>query len=320
MKYLIQIFVFLVVTQSGAQNFNLKLASNIWPPFTNTDEKSAVAMDIVSEALERSNISVSNKVMVFEDVLTSISEGLVDGSPALWKSDEREEYMFFSEPYLFNQLILVGKKGSKVNVSEFLELEGKKVALVGSYAYGEKTQGIDQVDFISGKNDQENLSKLLKGKVDYMLVDALLIQFLLKYQADDVNKHLEIGNKPLVVRSLHFGIRKDYANAEKIISDFNAQIATMKEDGSYNRILHLNWIRTDIDGDGKMELVLSGTNAGTNAPISSYSLNSNPVMEDDSVGYFIDGKRYTNWDHVPAQYKVEIQPIRYDFDLMSFNF
>ena len=46
----------------------------------------------------------------------------------------------------------------------------------------------------------ENIHLYLEGKkVDYILVDALLIQYLLKYQVNDVSEFLEIGNKHIYI-------------------------------------------------------------------------------------------------------------------------
>ncbi len=41
--------------------------------------------------------------------------------------------------------------------------------MVGHYAYGEEIDSAQGVFFVSGRNDQENLDKLLTGDVDYML-------------------------------------------------------------------------------------------------------------------------------------------------------
>ncbi len=321
MKYLLQIFVFLSFTQVMAQDITLKLASNVWPPFTNISEKNAVASDLVAEALHRSGIKVNNEIVEFDEILSSIKTGAVDGIPALWENHNRDGFMLFSEPYLYNQLVLVSKKGAPVNLSSFSELKGKKVAVVGAYAYGDKLNQTEGLELVLGKNDQENLSKLLKEEVDYMLVDALLIHFLLRHQPEEVEEHLEVGSQTMLVKPLHFALHKDYPNAAEIIADFNKQITTMKSDGTYNRILHLNWIRIDVNGDGKMELVLHGVHAGETAPISSYNLMSHDAdATKDSIGYYIDGKHYTSWDHVPAHYKVDMELIRHDFDVMSFNF
>jgi hypothetical protein len=148
-------------------------------------------------------------------------------------------------------------------------------------------------------------------QIDYMLVDALLIQYMLKYQINDVTEHLEIGNIPVRVKSLHFAIRKDIVDGERIMTLFNEEITKMIADGSYNEILELNWIKSDIDGDGKMELVLQGDHAGTKQPMNTYSIladepNSQPI--NDSYRYYIDGEIYEGWENIPDKYKIKVSP------------
>ena len=43
------------------------------------------------------------------------------------------------------------------------------------------------------------------------------------------------------------------------IEKFNAEIKKMQADGTYNIILRLDWIRADVDGDGRTELVAGNT-------------------------------------------------------------
>ncbi|WP_020527994.1 substrate-binding periplasmic protein [Flexithrix dorotheae] len=307
MKLILLFCLILTSFSVFSQNYQVKLASDIWPPFTNIKGEKTFASDLVKEALRRSATGETTEILDFQDVLSKIKEGEYDGSAALWKSAEREEYMLFSVSYLQNQLILVGRKGNDVSAASLSELNGNKVAVVGNYAYGEEVENAKGVEFISGKNDQENLEKLLKGETDYMLVDALLIQYLLHYQREEAAQYLEIGTTPLITRSLHFALRKDLPNAEKIIEGFNEQIVKMVIDGSYNRILQINWIKTDVDGDGKLELVLNGNQAGQVAPSSSYNvfLNNEPSLTHSSTSnrYYVEGNIYHNWDNVPEQYK-----------------
>ncbi len=51
------------------------------------------------------------EIKKFTDVVKGINSGEFDGSPAFWISDERQEKYLFSKPYLYNQLVLVGRKG-----------------------------------------------------------------------------------------------------------------------------------------------------------------------------------------------------------------
>ena len=95
-------------------------------------------------------------------------------------------------------------------------------------------------------------------------------------------------------------------DAELIIEKFNAHIVEMVKDGSYNRILHLDWVKADIDGDGVPELVADGKYAGISEPSSGYSILH---MESDTVSdtqnrYYVEGRIYEAWDQLPATYKV----------------
>ncbi len=304
-------FGFLILMMLGlgamAQTSKLQLASDVWPPFTDMEGKRAVALSLVQEALQRGGFTVEVEILAFGDVMKGIEAGEVDGSAALWRSPEREDYLLFSEPYLENRLILVGREGSDVSPTDFSALRGKRIGLVEDYAYGKNVNSAGEVEFVEGPSDQANLEALLRGELDYILVDGLLINYLLEYQADEAGQYLELGTTPLARRTLHFAVRKDRQGAEYIIQRFNAQVKSMIADGSFNRILQLNWIRSDVDGDGQEELVLGGKEAGVNPPIYNYDLllgDSAMASQAPPLRYYIDGKVYESWEDVPARYKV----------------
>ena len=264
-------------------------------------------MVLAQEALYRSDINSEIEFGDWNQILEKIDKGELDGSPALWETPERKERFYLSKPFLYSQLILVGRKGSDVSSTSFEDLEGKKIGVVQDYPYGE-FKGRDKVELIKGKGNQNNLEKLLSDEIDYMLVDALIIQYMLKYQLNDVTTHLAIGQEPLLVKSLHLGLRKDVENAEEILKKFDEEIAEMIADGTFNDILEVNWVQADIDGDGVVELVLGGDLAGTSAPQNIYGL-----MMDESFRqkqgpkqYYVDGKMYESWDDIPKSYKLDL--------------
>ncbi len=287
-----------------AQPDRLLLASDVWPPFTNVEAGQRVAIGLVVEALKRDQVVAINEIVDFGQVTTGIETGKYQGSAALWISDERKDQLVFSEPYLQNRLVLVGRKGADVSAATFDDLTDQKVAVVGNYAYGAELDAAEGVEFVDGESDQQNLRKLLAEEVDYMLVDALLVQYLSIYHRQEIGQYLEVGTNPLMVRSLHLGLRKDVEGVEVIIENFNRRIQEMAMDGTYNRILQVNWIKVDADGDGKLEYVLRGTQAGQVAPATGYSLfSSSGAAAAGADQYMINGKVYKGWDAVPNQYK-----------------
>jgi len=317
------VYFFLGLSLTGiAQITELQLASDIWPPFTNKEPHRSFALDLVNEALGRTGITANTEILEFEDVMEEIRSKKFDGSAALWHSKDREEVLLYSVPYLQNQLIIIGRKGADVSMTSFAELNGKRVGVVGNYAYGSDVDDASNVILVPGDNDQQNLERLLTNVIDYMLVDALLMQYLMTHQKDEVIKYLQVGTKQLFKRSLHFAIRKDLPGAESIIERFNQGVIKMVTDGSYNRILQLNWIRADVDGDGKLEMVPSGARAGKAAPTSSYDVwfqDASPPPTNNR--YYIEGQIYQGWDNVPPEYKVQpVSETQEDFKLMKFSF
>lgn len=285
------------------QNQELKLASDEFPPFTDRAGQKSFALELVGEALERGNVKSHTDIVLFEQVLDGIDSGTYDGSAALWKSEDRETYLLYSDPYLENRLVLVGRRGSDVSAATLSELQNKRVSVVSGYAYGSDIYTTPGISIIFGKSDQENLERLLEGKTDYMLVDELLIQYLLQYQHEEVRKYLEVGSNAIILQPLYLAILKNTDGAQSIIDDFNENIAEMMSDGTYNEILELNWIQYDVDGDGLLELVMKGEEAGVDAPVHYYSLMSVSGLKEEEDRYYINGQLYNGWDEVPQKLK-----------------
>ena len=51
------IILLLIASNVLAQNDTLKLASDVWPPFTNIESEKAIALDIVEEGLKLGNVT-----------------------------------------------------------------------------------------------------------------------------------------------------------------------------------------------------------------------------------------------------------------------
>ena len=290
----------------AAETPKVRLASDTWPPFTSKAGETRLAIDLVHKALERAGIGADTTVGEWTDVIAGLRNGRFDGSAAIWHSAERETYLLFSEPYLENRLVLVGNKGSDVSAASLSDLAGKRVAVVEQYAYGDSVEATEGPVFIEGPSDQHNLQKLLAGEVEYMLVDELLIRYLVEHQQEEAARLLQIGDSPLVSRALHLAVRRELPDADSLIEKFNAEIREMLTDGTYNVILRLDWIRADVDGDGRPEFVARDTQAGQAAPTEGYSIIST-IPRESSVkldgGYFIDGRVYESWEAVPERYK-----------------
>ena len=291
-----------------AQATELSLASDVWPPFTDIFKQTRFAIDIVHSALGRAGIKADTEILDEWTVPSDLKAGKYDGSGAIWKTADREDFLVYSEPYLENRIMLVGQKGSDVSAEDLSALSGKTLLLVKGYAYGEILDQATGVNIIYGSNDIENIKSLLDGDADYILVDELLVHHLAKEMNTTVEEHIAVSSKPLTVQPLYFAVRKEVPGAEAIIDSFNKQIRVMQADGTYNRILRLSWIRVDVDGDGKMELVQGGEKVGPDAPVGAYDIAYTQRSLSEVEGrkrYWINGKLYEDWGNVQEDYEIQ---------------
>jgi polar amino acid transport system substrate-binding protein len=245
----------------SAQAPPLKLVSTAWSPFTNAPGQARFALDLVETALGRINVTATTTIVEASEFTPLLLRGPYDGSAAAWKDAERESVLLFSQPYLENRLILVGRKGADVKASTLGALKGKRIAIVGGYAYGD-IEGAGPV-FVRSQSEEDSLTQLLQSKVDYTLMDELVVQYILSNYAKEAKTRLELGVTPMVTRPLFFAVRRSRPDAESLISRFNLQLRGLIADRTYHKLLHLDWIRADIDGDGVMENVPFSDKAGT---------------------------------------------------------
>ena len=294
----------------SGQTAQLRLVSTAWSPFTNEQGQPRFALDLVEAGLGRIGVKTSTTIVDASQFTSALLSGPFDGSAAAWKDAEREKALLFSQPYLENRLMLVARRGGDVSAATVADLKGKRVAIVEGYAYGE---AIDQsgAAVVRSRSEEDSLKLLLDSKVDYTLMDELVVQYILNNYADEARTRLQIGATPLVKRQLHLVVRRSVPDAESIINRFNAQLRGMIADRTYHRLLHLEWIEADVDGDGRVEFVPKSDRPGAAEPKQAYSLfttepSPTPTPTPKNQGRFLlGGSVYDGWTTVPDKFKVD---------------
>jgi polar amino acid transport system substrate-binding protein len=289
-----------------AQTPQLLLVSNPWPPFTGTDGKPHLALDLVEEATKRFNVSFKTSFVAAGDYSTALMSGRFDGSAAAWKDPDRERLFVYSQPYLENRLMLVGRKGADVSAPTLSALKGRKIAIVSGYSYGNEIEGTGPV-FTRSQSEEDSLRRVLDASVEYALMDELVVAYIIERYPKEAQQRLQVGATSLVMRPLHFIVRRNRPDAQSIIDQFNAQLKAMIVDRTYHRLLQVHWIRADVDGDGIAEYVPDNDRPGSTQPKTAYSLFSSTIpitsSEESSQRFYLGGNVYSSWAAVPETYR-----------------
>jgi ABC-type amino acid transport substrate-binding protein len=295
----------------------LRLVSTAWPPFTNASGQTRLALDLVDEALKRIDLRADTVIVEESTFTTALVAGEFDGSAAAWRDAERERVLVFSEPYLENRLMLVGRRGSDVSAASLAALAGKRVVVVGGYSYGDDVAAGSGPVVVRSRGEEDSLTRLLAGEADYTLMDELVVQYLLAHHGDQVRTRLQVGSRPLIIRPLHLAIRRSRPDAESIVKRFNSELRRLIVDRTYHRLLQVDWIQADVDGDGRKELIFRTDQAGKAPPMRSYDLFTSamkprPVAEPAAVPrFYFGGTVYETWTAVPPRYKT-VDPAKSD--------
>ncbi len=301
-----------VAVSLSAQTQPLALVSTAWPPFTNAPGQPRFALDLVEAAFGRIGVSSKTTIVGAAQFTPSLLTGQFDGSAAAWKDPERERVLLFSKPYLENRLVLVARRGGDVSAKVLADLKGKRVAIVEGYAYGDVVDRSDGPTFVRSPSEEDSISRLLDASVDYTLMDELVVQYIVRDYPNESGTRLEIGSTALITRDLYLAVRRNRPDAESIIRRFNEQLTGMIADRTYHRLLHVDWIRADINGDGIPEYVPLSDKTGPSEPQRSYTLFSTPeptTFAPIKPGFYIGGNIYADWASVPDSYKeVNAQP------------
>lgn len=300
---------------TAAPSSPLRLVSTAWPPFTDQPGQPRFALDLVEAALGRIGMTATTTIVDAAQFTSSLLTGAFDGSAAAWKDAERERVLLFSQPYLENRLVLVGRKGADVSATTLSALAGRRIAIVDGYAYGAAVEGAGPI-FVRARSEEDSLARLLGSSVDYVLMDDLVVQYIASHHAQQARAKLELGSKPLVTRSLYFAVRRSRPDAQAIVDRFNAQLRGMIADRTYHRLLHVDWIQADVDNDGLFEYVPGSDRAGTAAPQRAYALftteqpsltaapQPTPAPAPQQPRFYIGGNIYRDWATVPDMYKL----------------
>jgi ABC-type amino acid transport substrate-binding protein len=294
-----------------AQTNELRLVSTAWPPFTNEPGQPRFALDLVEAAFARFGLRSKTTIVPAAQFTPALLSPAFDGSGAVWRDAERERVLIFSQPYLENRLVLVGRRGDDVSASSLANLTGKRIAIVEGYSYGAAIDNAGPT-FVRSRSEEDSLTLLLGKGADYALMDELVVQYIISNYANEAKTRLQLGSTPLITRQLYLAVRRSHPDAESIVTRFNAQLRGMITDRTYHRLLHVSWIRADVDGDGLAEYVPQSDRPGPTEPQPqrAYSLftTAQPPPQTSSSAkprFYVGGSIYTDWATVPNRYKVE---------------
>jgi polar amino acid transport system substrate-binding protein len=216
----------------------LRLVADAWPPFTDaTLINGGLATDIVSTALARAGYASDFEQVPWARALMGVGDGRYDVVVNAWYDDARTHLGQFSAEYLINRLVFIKRRDDPIEFQNLEQLHDYPIAVVRGYAYSAAFDQDTLLQKIPVHNFAMAVRMLVARRVRLTVEDEYVARYYLAQESPRVRNSVEFLPQSLSENSLHILVSLKNPEHEQIVASFDREIAKMKVDGSYARLM-----------------------------------------------------------------------------------
>ncbi|WNW13050.1 transporter substrate-binding domain-containing protein [Pseudomonas sp. DTU_2021_1001937_2_SI_NGA_ILE_001] len=228
----------LLLAGPGEAAERLRLVGDSWAPFTDAGLlNGGLATDIVSTALARAGYASSYEQVPWARALRGVAEGRYDVLVNAWYTEERTRIGQFSAEYLVNRILFVKRRDALFSEWTPSMLHRHTIGVVRGYAYSPSFDEDTSLHKVPVVDFSMAVRMLAAGRIDLTLEDEFVARHQLAVEDASVRDALEFMPMPLAENSLHILVSLKHPDHARIVQRFDAAIAAMKADGSYQALL-----------------------------------------------------------------------------------
>jgi polar amino acid transport system substrate-binding protein len=235
--FLILILIILSFAANAADKV-ISLASIEFPPYHSKNLMNhGPVTELIIEAYKRVGYRVEIAYFPWARGDHEASKGeKYDGMISIWRNEEREARYFFSDSYMDNEIVFYKRKSNVIKYSSYKALKQYTVGTVISYAnpLGFDSEKLNVKPVVT---DELNIMKLCHGRVDLVLIDRLVAEYLISTKPKECQEEVGWMQPALEIKSMHLAISKNAKNGIEKINIFNRGLNLIRTDGTLKSIL-----------------------------------------------------------------------------------
>lgn len=225
-----------VVSFGVSQNEPLKLVvagDQNYPPFEfigDGGDFRGINVDVMKAIEIETGIELELQPMAWEEAKKALLDGRVDAIEGMVKTDEREKYFDFSEPYQISDQVIFVPSGSN-DIASIEDLSGKTVGVQRGDVNQEVMDSSNSVKIVYFEDQKEALQAMLEGSIDAVLGNkATGIYHLQRLRRI---KEVKIVGESVLVNEYCLAVKK--GDSEKLVL-INKGIKAIKNNGTLEKI------------------------------------------------------------------------------------
>ncbi len=229
------IMIFLLIVSSALPvrgEEHLSLATLNWAPYVGEDlPNNGFTSEIVTRVFERAGYQVDIAFMPWARVLRRVATGEADAMYPAYQSKERIHVYAFSDPFARSYLVFYKRIEDDINYTTLQDLVGYRIGVVRGYV---NSPAFDRAGYLLKEvadSDESNLRKLLKGRIDLVVIDRHTARHIIETRIPHVADRLISLEPPLQVKPLYLAVSKKIPGYRTIVSNFNRALSETTSEG-----------------------------------------------------------------------------------------
>ncbi len=207
-----------------------------YPPYTGRSlPQEGIITAITRAAFQRMGYTVKIEYKPWARAIQEVKKGSYAGILDVWHSEDRTAFLAYSKPLLLNVVGFYARANQQVDVHDLSKL--------GSLTIGKVRGNLDPPNFAAAHlntdeavDDTNNLLKLAAGRVDLVLMDKRVADYILQNQLKNLRDKLVWLDPPVYRFWLYIAFSKNSPNWERHLADFNSGLALIQADGALERL------------------------------------------------------------------------------------
>jgi polar amino acid transport system substrate-binding protein len=225
---------------------SLTLGFDNWEPYQYADVGGRTAgldIELVSAVTQKMNCAVSYRQDTWVKLLNDLKAGEIDILLGASKTEEREQFALFSDPYRMEEFSLYIRKDDSyanwTSVSDFIQ-NGSRIGIVEDYYYGPEVSmllegSVTSEYFSPGIMGELNIARLLDHDIDGFLEDSFVGASLLRRKA--LSDYIVAHGITIQTGDAYVMFSKQSISEDQV-KQFNKHLLAIKNNGEYASIMN----------------------------------------------------------------------------------
>lgn len=216
----------------------VRLASLEYPPFCGENlEDQGVLTAIIVAAYQSMGYEVTVDFLPWARALQMSQDGEYDGLYSTWYRPEREEWFWFPDPMMPNEMGFYKRTSDVIPYERLEDLSGYNIGIVRGYAYPPEFVEATYLTTDEGVDEETNLRKLHEGRVDLILIDHVIAVHLINTKFPEYAEELEWLPPALETLPQYLAISKRAPDGQAKLEAFNTGLRQITENGTLQEIV-----------------------------------------------------------------------------------